>query len=240
MFIRHGPPFTDRLLIHDHINRLAAGVHGDNGSISYFIEQLGFGLFPWVAIVPAALTLFLWNRYEAASDPMDPGGGPYRGTAPVGQARLDADRQKQVLIVLAVWFAAAFTLFSAMITKFHHYIFPVVPSAGIAAGILLHKLFGKAGPDGRKGILAWLLLVAGPASIVLGIASRWGEPRGVVPLGVEQADRAEWITNHAWNPATSWALIAAGLAGPAQEEIGIRFQPEQIGHSESTPEEFCA
>jgi len=215
MFIRHGPPFTDRLLIHDHVNRLAAGVHGDNGTIQYFIEQLGFGLFPWVAIVPAALTLFLWNRYAAAPDPIDPGGGPYRGLGPISEASLDAERQKQVLIVLAVWFAAAFTLFSAMITKFHHYIFPVVPSAGIAAGILLDKLFGKTAPRGRKSLMAWALIIAGPVTLVLGIAGMWGDPRGIVPLGVEQADRAEWITNHAWNPATCWMLIATGAGALA-------------------------
>jgi 4-amino-4-deoxy-L-arabinose transferase-like glycosyltransferase len=215
MFIRHGPPFTDRLLIHDHVNRLAAGVHGDTGTIRYFIEQLGFGMFPWVALVPAALTLFVWNRYASAPSPIDPGGGPYRGTGPISPASLDADRQKQVLIVLAVWFAAAFTLFSAMITKFHHYIFPVVPSAGIATGILLDKLFGKSAPTGRKSLLAWALLLVGPAAALLGIASMWGDPRGVVPLGVEQADRAEWVTNHAWNPATSWALVALGAAALA-------------------------
>ncbi|RLB56094.1 MAG: hypothetical protein DRJ42_04335 [Deltaproteobacteria bacterium] len=201
MFIRHGPPFTDRLLIHDHLNRLAAGVHGDNGSIQYFIEQLGFSLFPWVAIVPAALTLFLWNRYQKVT-----------GEGISSDAATAADRQKQVLIVLAVWFAAAFTLFSAMITKFHHYIFPVVPAAGIATGILLDKLYGAKGPEGRKGVLAWVLLVLAPAATGYGIAGLWGDPRGVVPLGVEVADRADWVTNHALNPAISYTLIALGIA----------------------------
>jgi 4-amino-4-deoxy-L-arabinose transferase-like glycosyltransferase len=214
MFIRHGPPFTDRLLIHDHVNRLAAGVHGDTGTIQYFIEQLGFGLFPWVALVPAALTLFIWNRY-ASSAPIDPGGGPYRAMEPSGGGNNEADRQKQVLIVLAVWFAAAFTLFSAMITKFHHYIFPVVPSAGIATGILLDKLFGKIAPEGRSSLVAWACILGGPALAILGVAGLWGDPRGVVPVGVEQADRAEWVTQHAWNPATCWALIAAGVAAIA-------------------------
>ena len=49
MFIRHGTAFTDRLLVHDHINRLTAGVHMDEtraGSIGYFIEQMGYGTVP--------------------------------------------------------------------------------------------------------------------------------------------------------------------------------------------------
>ncbi len=45
MFIRHGPAFTDRILVHDHINRLTKGVHGDTGTVQYFIEQLGYGMF---------------------------------------------------------------------------------------------------------------------------------------------------------------------------------------------------
>ncbi len=213
MFIRHGPPFTDRLLIHDHINRLAAGVHGDTGTIQYFIEQLGFGMFPWVALVPAALTLFIWNRYASAA-PLDPGGGPYRAMRTPDSSQ-EADRQQQVLIVLTVWFAAAFTLFSAMITKFHHYIFPVVPSAGLATGILLDRLFGKVAPEGRNSLASWALIAVGTGLALLGVAGLWGDPRGIVPLGVEQADRAEWVTQHAWNPATCWALIAAGVAGLA-------------------------
>lgn len=30
-------------------------------------------------------------------------------------------------MLLALWFFAAFVLFSAMATRFHHYIFPAVP-----------------------------------------------------------------------------------------------------------------
>jgi 4-amino-4-deoxy-L-arabinose transferase-like glycosyltransferase len=117
MYMRHGPAFTDRILIHDHINRLTSGVHGDNGSIQYFIWQLGYGLFPWVGMMPAALGtwLFMQKKAEDASQ---------RGT----------------LYMLGLWFAVSFTLFSAMTTKFHHYIFPAVPPAAALVGLLLDAL----------------------------------------------------------------------------------------------------
>ena len=67
MYVRHGAAFTDRLLIHDHINRLTSGVHGDNGSIQYFIWQLGYGVFPWIALVPAALGSWLLDPRRHAS-----------------------------------------------------------------------------------------------------------------------------------------------------------------------------
>ena len=59
MYVRHGAGFTNRLLIHDHLNRLTKGVHGDTGSIEYFIEQLGYGMFPWIALAPLALGSWL-------------------------------------------------------------------------------------------------------------------------------------------------------------------------------------
>ena len=41
---------------------------------------------------------------------------------------------------MGLWFAAAFTLFSAMITKFHHYIFPAVPPAAMLIGLVLDRM----------------------------------------------------------------------------------------------------
>lgn len=52
-----GLTFFRRFIVHDHFSRFGAGVHTTTpgGSFTYFIEQLGFGAFPWVALVPAAL-----------------------------------------------------------------------------------------------------------------------------------------------------------------------------------------
>jgi hypothetical protein len=55
MYMHHTSAFTDRLLIHDHINRLTADVHDDTGSAEYFFKQLGFRTFPWIAITPLAI-----------------------------------------------------------------------------------------------------------------------------------------------------------------------------------------
>ena len=91
MFVRHGPGFTDRLLIHDHINRLAQGVHGDTGSIQYFIWQLGYATFPWVALIPAAVLGWLW-LYKRNDQPPRP--------------HSHKDIQRQTLILIGIWFLA--------------------------------------------------------------------------------------------------------------------------------------
>ena len=54
-----GKRFFYRFFIHDHLNRLSAGVHTTTpgGTFIYFIEQGGFAIFPWVALLPGALAV---------------------------------------------------------------------------------------------------------------------------------------------------------------------------------------
>ncbi|HJL14374.1 MAG TPA: glycosyltransferase family 39 protein [Sandaracinaceae bacterium LLY-WYZ-13_1] len=278
MYIRHGPPFTDRLLIHDHINRLTAGVHGDNGSIEYFIEQLGYGLFPWIGLAPLALAAWLALRGDegtpsapvAARPPRElsdrarqvlkwsilgalgaavlaalggalvsastlfavlavlfgvtAAGGivtallTYMWLAPsrVGRSRPVAPRD--VLVLVALWLASAFTLFSAMTTKFHHYIFPAVPPAGILAGLALDRLLNRRAErfDGRA-VARTALAILAPVPAVLGVAGLWGDVRGVIPREVEAEQRGDWVMSHGWPEATcvSLILLGAGLLAAA-------------------------
>jgi 4-amino-4-deoxy-L-arabinose transferase-like glycosyltransferase len=195
MYVRHGPGFTDRLVIHDHLNRLAAGVHGDTGSIQYFIQQFGYGTFPWVALCPVALGSWLAL--------------PKAGTHETADARA----RRETLIVLGLWFSAAFTLYSAMITKFHHYVFPAVPPAALLIGVLLDRMLGA--PDRwNLGTKRWPLLgcaLLGPLPIALGIAGLRGDVRGVLPAQLSMAEQAVWVFQHGWSRALCFLLIAGGL-----------------------------
>ncbi len=212
MFVRHGPGFTDRLLVHDHINRLAAGVHGDTGSIQYFIEQLGVSMFPWVALVPAALTMFVWLRRDPA---------PREGTPEY--------HQRQTEIFVTLWFAGAFTLFSAMITKFHHYIFPAVPPAGILVGLLLDRLFGRE-PNGdpTRRRIGTLLAVIAPVVALFGVCGLYGDIRGVVPDDVTGAARQNWVFDHGPSAVLARGLVMVGcLLGVAAG--ALLLTPERTG-----------
>ena len=209
MFVRHGAGFTDRLLVHDHINRLAQGVHGDKGSIAYFLEQLGVGLFPWVGLVPAAVLGWLWYQQRAAEP--SPGGGPYREGGGDGGLALPAV-QRESLLVLGLWFFAAFTLFSAMITKFHHYIFPAVPPAAILVGILLDRLWGETEGSARGRTLANVAALVAPAFLVVGIGASFADLRGIVPEDVEGAAVQDWVLTQAW-PSWQCALLVGLGAG---------------------------
>lgn len=196
MSVRHGKPFLDRLLIHDHVNRLTSGVHGDSGSLQYFLRELGYALFPWVALAPAAVAGFFWYK-RAASDSRD-------------RARRD---REETLVFLGLWAVTAFALFSAMMTKFHHYIFPAVPPIAILSGILLDRLWGEAAVNAPRKIraLGTLAALASAPLLVLGVAGRFGDVRGRIPARVPEAERLDWIVRHPWSGEITAGLFASGL-----------------------------
>lgn len=188
MSVRHGRGFLDRILVHDHINRLASGVHGDNGPIDYFLAQIGYATFPWVGLVPMAVMAFAWlpkNR--------EPG----------------LDVQREAAMFVALWAMAAFTLFNAMVTKFHHYIFPVVPPAGLLVGVVLDRLHGRAEdlPLSRR-LPIMVAIVAGTLLCLLAVAGASGSARGVIPDGAVGQD---WILLHPWSRTLTIPLGLTGL-----------------------------
>jgi 4-amino-4-deoxy-L-arabinose transferase-like glycosyltransferase len=104
-----GLTFFQRFIVHDHFERLGQGVHTTTpgGSFTYFIEQLGFGVFPWIALVPAALASALG---------------------------LKRDGRPSLQLLFLVWAVLSFGLFTASATRFHHYILPLLPAlAGLIA-----------------------------------------------------------------------------------------------------------
>ena len=189
MYVRHGPAFTNRLLIHDHINRLASGVHGDKGTIAYFVGQLGYATFPWIALIPAALMVGLWMR-----------------------SRSERDAQSETLLFVGMWLLSSFVLFSAMVTKFHHYILPTLVPAGILVGIAAAQWWGPKTPR------ATLLASVAALCAILGFAWFAGDPRGVVPASTVQLE--DWVIQQA-RPVRAGALLAVcvALAALARSEI---------------------
>lgn len=124
MYVRHGSPFTDRLIFHDMFNRAFSHVHdtneGDDTSFRFYAWQLGYAFFPWTGLAPVGL--IYWLRRP---DNADKGRG-------------------DVSVFLVMWFVFAFGLFSFMGTKFHHYIFPAVPPVAMLIGVVLDDMMKKA------------------------------------------------------------------------------------------------
>jgi len=166
MYVRHGPPFTDRLIFHDMFNRAFHHVHdtneGDDTSFRFYVWQLGYALFPWTGLAP--LGLLWWLRRRSAQELRAPSSGTAATSA-------DYESQADASILLCFWFVFAFALFSFMGTKFHHYIFPAVPPVAMLIGVVLDDMMGKgqvAAPGKLVGYLAGV--GAGLTLVVLGIA----------------------------------------------------------------------
>ncbi len=174
MYVRHGSPFTDRLIFHDMFNRAFSHVHdtneGDDTGIRFYIWQLGYALFPWTGLAPLGL-LWGFRRSDSAlarafrkitgqDEPATAAGGG----AAVGDAS----------VMLVMWFVFAFALFTFMGTKFHHYIFPAVPPAAMLVGIVLDDVLGR-GPLAKPGRLPLYVggLGLGVAIAVYGLSRLW-------------------------------------------------------------------
>ncbi|AKF11777.1 ArnT family glycosyltransferase [Sandaracinus amylolyticus] len=258
MYIRHGQGFTDRLLVHDHINRLTSGVHGDTGSAEYFLEQLGYGLFPWVALAPLAIAGWVViagrtreserapatvsaSTQRVADELEMPLQPPAPTTAPKVATGLlvDAQLQRELLAFIGLWGTGAFVLFSGMTTKFHHYIFPAVPAAGALVGIAVDALFGPRSDLERfdaKKIAGTVLAAVASLPIVIGVAGMWGDVRGVVPEDVPANRMRDWVLRHPWFGEHTIPLVLLGVALAAAAWWLLRDEPrDRIAEDGETP-----
>lgn len=114
-----GKTFAQRFWVHDHLNRVSGGVHGERGTFEYYVKQLGFGCMPWTGLLP-----FAWLKLAT----------------PEQQPSAEETRARARTFV-ALWALVCFALFSMSTTKFHHYILPMVPPLAIAAGVFLAELW---------------------------------------------------------------------------------------------------
>jgi 4-amino-4-deoxy-L-arabinose transferase-like glycosyltransferase len=114
-----GYTFFQRFIVHDHFKRLLTGVHTTTpgGTFTYFVEQLGYDVFPWVFAIPGAFGTVIARR----------------------TARPQTPRDRMLLFVL-LWVLLGFAVFAFSVTKFHHYAFPVVPPLLLLCGVFCEKL----------------------------------------------------------------------------------------------------
>lgn len=149
MYLRHGFPFIERLILHDMFKRAFVHVHdtnkGDDTSFRYYIWQLGYGLFPWTGL--AAVGLGWLGR---------------------SSERRDTARWHGNLFLLT-WWLVTFGMFTITLTKFHHYILPLVPPTALFAGVVLAKFLPHVELNPRRKLLAYYGGLLASAALVL-----WG------------------------------------------------------------------
>lgn len=182
MLIRHTQGFWNRFFVHDHFKRLASGVHQiDTGSFEHFLRWLGYGLFPWVAFLPAAVGHFLSGKGLEMED----------------------DRGRATLMLI-LWATVGFTLFTLSSTKFHHYIFPVVPALAMLIAVALDDALDRELPH------PWPLYFVGIGIFGIVLWDFLYDPQVLKNLFTYKYDR-KW--DAAWNSDFRWAIF--GVSVPA-------------------------
>ncbi len=153
--------FFFRYFLHDNINRAFAGVHTTtpNTTFVYFVEQIGFGIFPWVAAVPGAVAMAVRAR------PKDP------------------DPKARALTFAALWALCAFGLVTLVTTKFHHYGFPAIPPLAVFFALWADRVWEEGVDAHAVAILGGILLFAAVAQ------NLWLTPKHLADLFVYNYDR---------------------------------------------------
>ncbi|MCB9556206.1 MAG: glycosyltransferase family 39 protein [Deltaproteobacteria bacterium] len=145
MLLSHGMRFWNDLFGTEQVRRLTIGEQSQaKGTFEYYIKQLGYGLFPWVALLPGALVAGLARCVSAVKAKVQ-----------------DSDPRDRVRLFLFIWFIGVVILFTLTKTKYHHYILPAIPPGAVLIGIFLDDLLD------RRVASASVLLLAGLA--VLGV-----------------------------------------------------------------------
>ncbi|RMH39546.1 MAG: hypothetical protein D6689_16170 [Deltaproteobacteria bacterium] len=203
MVLKDGRPWVSEYFGHHWFKRAAVGVHGETGTFDYFAQQLGIGLWPWIALVPAAL-------YAALRRPTP------------------RDREGRVWMIMGLWAIGGFAFFSMVQTKFHHYVLPAVPAFAALAGLWIDEVLRGRSP--RPG-LAMVLGIPAIALIARDMMSEqkqlielfvyrydrpWpsGAPWNVDVGGVWLAFAAlgcAALAVAAWPRTRRWGLAAFGL-----------------------------
>ena len=166
----HHPAWVNRFIYHDHINRLFKGVHStDDGAFEYFFQWVGYGVYPLIALVPLALA-YAMNRSADRSSKRRDDLPEAEDVAEHSSARISISRegassesaespQYKLLLLLGLWALIGFALFTKSSTKFHHYIFPVLPALTILIGLMVAQVWRGKFKPGFKAVLAACLIL---------------------------------------------------------------------------------
>jgi 4-amino-4-deoxy-L-arabinose transferase-like glycosyltransferase len=195
MYVRHGAAWWNELFGDNHWRRLMLGRHGDRGTFEYFLRELGYGVWPWVALAGAALV-------AAARGPVEPG-------------------RRALLWLGAVWFSTAYALVSLSMTKFHHYILPAIPGLGILVGCFLDDLLNR--PSRRLALAS--ALVGIPLLLLVTVDLVASQNASQHFLWLFSYDYVHSPRGRAWPEALDfrpalWALAAAFALATAALAIG--------------------
>ncbi len=183
MYFKEGRHFLQEYFVTHLWKRATKGVDDETGTFTYYVSQLGYGMFVWAALVPAGLAALVARTRTSTRE---------------GRARF----------LIATWAVTSMAFFTAVQTKFHHYILPVVPALAIGVALWLDDVWALRAR--KVGIAA----VAGAAIVLVVTNDMMTEQARWIEMFIFRYDRP-WPELAPWSVDASDAFLALGVAGAA-------------------------
>lgn len=185
MWLYRGERWFHELIIQNNLSRFVIGEQDQAvGDVGFYLRTLGIAAFPWSAILPLAVLRAI--RLLRSED------GPVRGDG--GPARDDAAsdvvaREVDCIRLLCVWAVVTLGVLSYSVTKYYHYLIPLLPPVAGLVGVWLDRCWSEGDTtapgdgEGDPRRVVRVVLAAGCAGLAgLVLAASIAEPAWIAHL----------------------------------------------------------
>jgi 4-amino-4-deoxy-L-arabinose transferase-like glycosyltransferase len=145
MWMRDGQAFINEYIGTHLLSRASVAELGSKGTFDYYLPQIGYGMFVWAALLPAALAAVVLRTTTRT-------------------------RAERVRIVIALWAIASVAFFCIIQTKFHHYILPGIPAFAILVAFWMDDVL-----DGRERSAGLYAVIAAAICLLIARDLMWTE-----------------------------------------------------------------
>ena len=194
MFLYRGERWLNELIILNNLARFGSGEQDQAvGSLTYYVRTLGVAALPWSAALPASL----WAAMRALRDvPED------RPDAPGASVATRAAALRRFALL---WAVVTLALLTFSVTKYYHYLLPVLPPLAVLLGLWLTGL--GAAPQVKPRGTAWVMALLGIGVLALVLRDAIVEPAWLTHL-------TTYLYDHMWRDGAPPTEPLVWLAAP--------------------------
>jgi 4-amino-4-deoxy-L-arabinose transferase-like glycosyltransferase len=148
MFLYRGQSWFNELIIINNLARFGTGEQEHAvGGFTFYVQTLGLAALPWIAAVPAALWDNVRRAYPSAAEP----------------GAEDASPVRELRRLVLLWLVVTLGLLTYSVTKYLHYLLPVLPPLAALLGLWLAELVSGSQKHLARGTrqTRWVLAAVG-------------------------------------------------------------------------------
>jgi 4-amino-4-deoxy-L-arabinose transferase-like glycosyltransferase len=182
MAIFRGERWVNELIV---VNNLARFTTGEQvqavGGFVYYLRTLGLAALPWSAVAVPAIWGVATAFRRRGPDP----------STPDDELEFDAsgrplDPSGELQRLALLWLIASFALITASVTKYYHYLVPILPPLAIVIGVWMHGLVRRIDEPGDQPELPTsamvVLALSGCTILYMVVAAAKAEPAWIAHL----------------------------------------------------------